>query len=261
MNWFLFKVLDLQLIRRSQAEHGDVFRTLGSLLVGNDVVILDVGARTGGTVFGLHELFPKALIHCFEPSNESFQLLEARFRSVPEIRCNHLAVSESGGTVKLHLSRTDSTSSLLPAHPEFGMAVDPRHVEVIGDEEVSAVRIDDYCAREGINHVSLLKLDIQGAELMALRGATRLLGEGSIDVILAEVSFARLYEGQGMMWDVRDLMDRKGYRVYGLYDLRHGRNGMLAWGDALFVSPRVVERLNRPWTSSQPGDHAAIPAS
>ncbi|SRR6266567_2367017 len=261
VNWFLFTVLDLQLIRRSQAEHADVFGTLRRLISGNETVIVDVGARRGGTVFSLHGLFPDARIDCFEPSTESFQLLQERFRSVPGIRCNHMAVAESSGIVKLHLSRTDATNSLLNADPEFAVSVDPRHVEVVGEEEVTAVSLDDYCSQEAIDQVRLLKIDIQGGELMALRGAQRLLAAGKIDTILTEVCFARLYEGQGLFWDIRDHVERHGYRLYGLYDLRHGRNGMLAWGDALFVSPQLVERLNQLWAGSQTGDHVAIPAS
>ena len=30
-----------------------------------------------------------------------------------------------------------------------------------------------------------------------------------------------------------------GYTLFGLYDLHHGRNGQLTWGDALFVAPAL----------------------
>jgi FkbM family methyltransferase len=261
LNWILFTVFDLQLQRRSLAEHADVFGTLRSLVSDPEPVILDVGARGGGTVFGLHELFPAARIDCFEPSAESFKLLQERFHNTAQVRCVRKAVTDRTGVVKLNVSRTDSTNSLLKAGPEFAAAVDPMHVEVVAVEEVPAVSLDDYCRAESIEHVSLLKLDIQGAELLALKGAEHLLADAGIDLILTEVCFTRLYEGQALVWDLREHLERRGYALYGLYDLTYGRNGMLAWGDGLFVSPPVAERLNQPFAAPAAGDRSALTAS
>jgi len=66
---------------------------------------------------------------------------------------------------------------------------------------------------------------------------------GAVDAILAEVSFLQLYESQSLAWEVQAYLEERGYRLFGLYDLTHGRNGMLAWGDALFVSAGVVAKL------------------
>jgi FkbM family methyltransferase len=242
VTWIGFTVFDLQLRRRSLTEHADVFADLRKLIPGGRV-IFDVGARSGSTAFGLHSLFPAARIECFEPSQESFQLLEERFRTISQVHCNHCAVAESSRTGRLQLSRTDSTNSLLESGREFGLAVDPRFVEVVGEEVVEVVALDDYCERESIDHIELLKLDIQGAEMLALRGAERLLAAGAVDAILAEVSFLQLYESQSLAWEVQAYLEERGYRLFGLYDLTHGRNGMLAWGDALFVSAGVVAKL------------------
>jgi FkbM family methyltransferase len=251
VTWIGFTVFDLQLRRRSLSEHADVFADLRTLVAGTGP-IFDVGARSGSTAFGLHSLFPAARIECFEPARESFQLLEERFRSVPQVHCHHSAVAESSGTRRLQLSRTDSTNSLLDAGSEFGLAVDPRHVEVVGEEVVEVVTLDDFCKRESIEHIDLVKLDIQGAEMLALRGAERLLADGAIDAILAEVSFFQLYESQSLAWEIQAHLEARGYHLFGLYDLTHGRNGMLAWGDALFVSAPLAERLKERIAQPEP---------
>lgn len=53
---------------------------------------------------------------------------------------------------------------------------------------VRVFSLDDYCASHGIARIAFLKLDIEGSELNALRGAKRLLGERAIRTILIETS-------------------------------------------------------------------------
>jgi hypothetical protein len=36
-----------------------------------------------------------------------------------------------------------------------------------------------------------------------------------------------------------------GYTLYGLYDLTAGQDSILAWGDAIFVGPRIRQSLGR----------------
>jgi hypothetical protein len=59
------------------------------------------------------------------------------------------------------------------------------------------------------------------------------LARKAIRVIYLEVAFAPLYEGQWDFCDVTQILDRHGYRVFGLYNLVHEDRG-LAWGDAIF---------------------------
>ena len=54
--------------------------------------------------------------------------------------------------------------------------------------QVRVFSLDDYCSSHGITRIAFLKLDIEGSELKALRGATRLLSEHAIRTILVETS-------------------------------------------------------------------------
>jgi len=114
-----------------------------------------------------------------------------------------------------------------------------------GSTEVRAITLDDFCAREQIDAVPVLKLDIQGGELMALRGAESLLNRRAVDLIFTEVNFVPLYEGQAFFDDVYQFLKARDYSLYGLYGLAHGTNGMLAWGDAIFIGPDLRRSLDR----------------
>ncbi len=61
-------------------------------------------------------------------------------------------------------------------------------------------------------------MDIQGAELLALRGAGKLLARHAIRLIALEVLFQPLYRNQPTFWDIADHLRSLGYALQGLYD-------------------------------------------
>jgi hypothetical protein len=46
--------------------------------------------------------------------------------------------------------------------------------------------LDDYCQAHGIEHIHLLKLDIEGHELDAMTGARNMIAGHKVDIILFE---------------------------------------------------------------------------
>ena len=58
-----------------------------------------------------------------------------------------------------------------------------------GAEPVEAVSLDRFCQERAIVHIDLLKLDVQGHEYSALRGAERLIREGRVGTIFMELNW------------------------------------------------------------------------
>jgi len=85
--------------------------------------------------------------------------------------------------------------------------------------------------------VDILKLDIQGGEADALRGAAGMLSRSRVTAVFTEAHFAELYEGQADFCAIDQLLREHGYDLYGLFDFNYGRTGVLAWADALYISP------------------------
>lgn len=104
---------------------------------------------------------------------------------------------------------------------------------------MQATTLDDFTSLEGISHVNILKLDIQGGEGDALAGARNLLSNSRIDLIFSEVFFTPHYEGASLFHEITGYL--AGYE-YSLYNLRHmvsGDNGQLRFADALYVSRQI----------------------
>jgi len=82
------------------------------------------------------------------------------------------------------------------------------------------ITLDDYCDKHEIRAIDLIKIDIEGGELLVLKGAERLLTKVDAPVILLEIAQV-LCEGFGYQAkDVWDFLMARGYTMYAI--LRNG---------------------------------------
>ena len=228
------------LVRRLPGgRQGDPFSDQGALLSGRDVrTILDVGAWVGETALLYRRRFPSARIHCFEPVPESFARLSNLVAVDPLITVKELAVGDRIEPVELHVNRSAFTSSTLAPAPDVTSYLRANLFEEVVSHQAESTTIDRYCAEASIEHIDILKLDIQGGELAALRGASEMLSRGAISVIYTEVLVAPMYEAQPRLGDVFGLFDMYDYRLFGLYNFAYGADFRLYQMDAILLSPR-----------------------
>lgn len=130
-------------------------------------------------------------------------------------------------TVNLNVTNYDGMSSSFfefGTHPQF--SPDTVFEKTI---PVHTRTIDSIIAQAtGDLDVNFLSLDIQGAEMVALRGASELLPK--LDFALLEVNKDEVYIGCAKVWDLDDLLLAHGLkRVETFWVAEQG------WGDALWV--------------------------
>lgn len=119
----------------------------------------------------------------------------------PRLEVLRAAASDHVSVARLHVTECPGQSSLMaPADPG---------IRVLGEVEVATARLDDLVEDPGA--YSLLVLDIQGAELQALRGAPRLLEQARMAVV--EVNYKRRYQGCPLALEVDEFMEERGYRA------------------------------------------------
>lgn len=204
-------------------------------------LIFDVGAHVGETAARYRALFPGATIHCFEPSPRSFETLSAAVRADARIVPHAAAVADATGEAKLHLNRAPQTSSLLDSDSR---GADYWGANLFDTEDVATVRtlaLDDFCRDQRIEHVDVLKIDVQGAEYAVLAGANGLLTSQAVDLIYMEMIMAPSYVGQRKYHYYLTTLDALGYELFDLFNLgRH--DGRLIQSDAIFVTRDVLAR-------------------
>lgn len=134
--------------------------------------IIDAGANIGVAAVWLLAQYPGAEIHAFEPDPENHRLLSANLAHNSSARSVQAAVASEDGRLTLHLAPHGAEHSIV-AHSSGGQSI-----------QVDAIALGPYLERHGIQRVDLLKLDVEGSELDALRG----LGDRieSVSVIVGE---------------------------------------------------------------------------
>lgn len=178
----------------------------------------------------------------FEPNPEALAVLDAR--KGPLERYFPHAVGDGGRHV-LHLCQAPGMTSLLEPDPAIlGLFHGfPDWGTVLGREEIQTVRLDDVPETAGAD---LLKLDIQGAELMVLQHAEARLRDAV--VVQAEVEFLPLYRGQPLFSDVERYLRSQGFIFHRFFpivsrtlrpmlvnqDIYAGLS-QLVWADGLFL--------------------------
>jgi FkbM family methyltransferase len=232
-------------LRKLKSHHVDPYGDQQRLLAREQVrTVFDLGASHGDATEIYRALFPDATIHSFEPTEAPFELVRRRFAGDPKVVPVRAAVGAEDGEGSLFVNAFDQTNSLLPAAHANKALVGPEMANV-AMQSVPVIALDSYCARHNIDRIDLLKMDIQGFELNALRGARQLLERQAVGLIFCEVLFGRHYEGQAFYHDLAGLLHPLGYELYGLYTLLRGGDGVLSHGDAIFTSRRVREQVLR----------------
>ena len=93
-------------------------------------------------------------------------------------------------------------------------------------------RLEDVLPRADLAAPALLKLDVQGYELQALRGCETLLD--AFAWVYCECSFVALYEGQALADEVIAWLRVRGLRLVGVNNMANDRDGRAVQADFLF---------------------------
>jgi FkbM family methyltransferase len=161
--------------------------------------LLDVGANVGQFSLLMRTLHPDVRIYAFEPLSQPARKFADLFRGDARTTLHRCAIGpESVANTTMYVSEENDSSSLLPVTEEqVRFAAGAR---TVGTEVVVVRRLDEIMNAADIVRPALLKLDVQGYELLALHGCGRLLD--IVDFVYVEVSFITLYLGQALVDEV-----------------------------------------------------------
>jgi FkbM family methyltransferase len=202
--------------------------------------ILDVGAYQGRWSEMAAEPFPSAQFFLIEPQLEMKPSLDAFCARHPGSRWFHAAAGAAPGERILTTVAGDgSGASLLPEPP-------PEMQGICAQRRVPVVTIDSLLEEAAIAMPDLVKIDVQGFELEALRGAQRLFGP--VEAFILEVSLFRFMPGLPLFHEVVAFMAARDYYAYDFGgSLRRPFDGALGQTDLCFARKTGILRVTDRW--------------
>jgi FkbM family methyltransferase len=187
-----------------------------------NLMLFDVGANIGNYANLLAAVFGnQATVHSFEPSAKTFARLVENTRALKNCFPHHFGLGEREQTMVLY-SNTDE-SGLASV---YNRRLEHFNIDMSRKEEIKIQTLDRFCQENQIEHIHLLKMDVEGHEISVLRGAERMLAAGKIEVIQFEFGGCNIDSRTYFQDFFYMLKDR--YRISrimkdGLYPINHYR--------------------------------------
>lgn len=196
--------------------------------------VIDVGAETGRwSEAVLHLLHPVRLL-AIEPTPDSFKTLHDRLGAEPTVKLENCAIGASSGTAELRIMSHAVFNSVLPVRDEIrSIYSDVAERQTV---TVEMRTLDDVAAE--MEDISILKIDVQGAESAVLDGGKETLGRTT--VVVLETNFVSHYEGDTCFDKLHGRMAGEfGFELY-CYVGPHHEGGQILFADALYIRPDAI---------------------
>lgn len=193
--------------------------------------LIDVGANLGQFSLLSRTLHPDAVIHAFEPLSAMAVKYQQLFASDARTTLHRCAAGTFATTAEINVSNHPDSSSLLPIsnqQSELFPGTQKSSVEVVKVE-----RIDDVLRGMTLPDPILIKLDVQGFELEALKGMPDLLARARW--VYVEVSFMELYVGQPLASEICAWLKEQAFDIAGVYNPTFSDEGVNIQADLLFA--------------------------
>jgi len=131
----------------------------------NRSVIFDVGANIGYYTVNCAKLNPNTQIHAFEPVPSTFEQLQNNVHINQldgQVRLNNFALGTGPSQDKIYYPKFSGSAaaSLQQLHPEEDQEIIPIEISTL----------DKYVSDNHIQHLDFIKIDVEGAELLVLKG-------------------------------------------------------------------------------------------
>ena len=186
-----------------------------SSVVRKDDICLDIGANFGWYATLLNRLCADGEVHAFEPVPDTFRELKQNWKLAGEpenVYLNNLALGDEVKMIDIH--RFENLPSGFSSFSTDGKGA----YETFS---VPMTTLDSYLNENNVPDVNFLKIDVEGAELMFLHGATKLFKQQFPPLIMAEMALGTT-EGFGYL--PNDLIEfirrHAAYDFYAVDDYR-----------------------------------------
>ncbi len=192
------------------------------------LIVFDIGACTGEDSIRYGKIFPNSIVHAFEPLSSNILTFKKHLKEFPNsnVFVHNVAFSDFDGEAEFYVSggdpflgKTSEFTTLFPKQwNKSSSLLAPTDTLkkaypwlTFGEKtRVKVVKPETFIKDKNINRIHLIHLDVQGAELLVLKGFSHFLR--NVDFIWLEVSSTTFYKNQPLNSDVGNFLKTSKFR-------------------------------------------------
>jgi FkbM family methyltransferase len=191
--------------------------------INQEPTIFDVGSNRGQSIDKFKKIFKEPHIHSFEPNKYEFNFMQQKYKNDRNLILNNFAFGEFPGEKIFNITANTGNSSFNEINK------DTRWLKVRSKEQKTSVQnfvkkakvkistLDEYCYRNKIDKIDLLKIDTQGYEDKVLKGSLKTLEQKKVKAILTEIIFDNVYDKYFSFSDIEKFLLPNNFRMVGIY--------------------------------------------
>ena len=218
-----------------------------------ELVIFDVGANDGGSIERFRKFIKNPIhIYSFEPSKQLFDELHKKYSENNDVTLVNIGVGDVTSEIVFNdhiIAHSSSTFNKMISDTKFA---EKRNLNV-DKYKVPIDSLDNYCRKNRLNKINLLKIDVEGFEEFVIKGAEKLLSKNLIDVIEIEVLITQVYDKRTSIYDIEKGLIDYGYRLIALsndgrfynmaaFDVLLNRELFL---DLIYVNSKIFHKIRK----------------
>lgn len=178
---------------KSDKQSGEDYFLRNTLTKKLNSVVVDVGANIGDYSIFIKINNPSFIIYAFEPHPRTYQKLVRNADNL-NIKTFNLGVGNAEGVLSLYDHANNDGSEHASLYKEV---IEEIHKGQSIEHQVRVICLDDFFLDHHIENIDLLKIDTEGHEFEVLKGATKLIKSGKINMIHIEFNemnvFSRVF--------------------------------------------------------------------
>lgn len=198
-------------LRRSFDSEGEIGKQTLIQMLGLSPTIFEIGTAAGLDTQEFAVAFPAGRIFGFEAHPEVFTRAFIATKDFPNVQLIPAALSDRSGLATFNQSSGDSDGSGSILEPGLHLV---KHERVYFRDEdkvvVPTIKLDDFVNETKIEQIDLIWIDVQGAELMVLKGAISSLA--ITKHVYCEVAVESGYVGGVNYEDLKFELAQHGFR-------------------------------------------------
>ena len=190
--------------------------------------IIDVGANKGQFQKSANYFYPNAKIYSFEHIPELYnKLVKNNYTRITNF---NMALGNEVGIQEFNKNEYRHSSSFYEIEIDNNNFPSSKTTKI----NVEINTLDNIAPKLDLIGTVLLKLDVQGFEMEALRGGKNTL-KNHIDYIIIEISFKKLYNNQPTYTELNKFLNEQNFELVTLLDFNLGKDKSYIEADFLYI--------------------------